>query len=133
VGLRLPAGAALVPGGVGPPLLADPARRSVVAATELFACGLLGADGPRAARAVLGLGDDVNRREAEADPGRVVVWALAEPDVGRSYRELLGAAVLFLGTGGDRFRRATLLTRRAVAAADRALRERRGRGPGQGG
>jgi hypothetical protein len=48
-----------------------------------------------AARAGLGLGDDVNRREAEADPGRVVVWALAGPDVGRSYRELLGAAVLF--------------------------------------
>jgi uncharacterized protein (TIGR02996 family) len=121
---RLP----LLEGGAGPALLADHRRRCVVAAVELFACGLLGADGLRSARAGLGLGDDVSRREAEADPGRVVVWALAEPDVGRSYRELLGAAVLFLGTGGDRFRRATLLTRRAVAAADRALRERR-RGP----
>jgi hypothetical protein len=57
---------------------------------------------------------------------------LAAPDVGRSYRELLGAAVLFLGTDSDSSRRATLLTRRAVAAADRALRERP-RGPdGQG-
>jgi hypothetical protein len=63
----------------------------------------------------------------------VVVWALAEPDVSRSYRELLGAAVLFLGADGDRFRRASLLARRAEAAADRLLRERRGRGPGRGG
>jgi hypothetical protein len=114
-------------------LLADRRRRRVVAATELFACGLLGADGLRAARAGLGLGADVSRREAEADPGHVVVWALAGPDVGRSYRELLGAAVLFLGTDGDSSRRAALLTRRAVAAADRVLRERRGRGRGDGG
>jgi hypothetical protein len=114
-------------------LLADHRRRCVVAAVELFACGLLGADALRSARAALGLGDSVGRQQAEADPRRVVVWALAEPDVGRSYRELLGAAVLFLGTGGDRFRRAVLLTRRAVAAADRVLRERRGRGPGRAG
>jgi hypothetical protein len=118
----------LLQGGAGPALLADRRRRCVVAATELFACGLLGADALRFARAALGLGDGVGRREAEADPGHVVVWALAEPDVGRSDRELLGAALIFLGTGGDRFRRAALLTRRAVAAADRALRERpRGR------
>ena len=121
---RLP----LLQGGDGPALLADRRRRGVVAAVELFACGLLGADGLRAARAALGLGDRRGRQEAEADPGRVVVWALAEPDVGRSDRELLGAAVLFFGTDGDRFRRASLLTRRAVAAADRLLRERRGRG-----
>jgi uncharacterized protein (TIGR02996 family) len=116
-------GLPLLQGGAGPALLADRRRRCVVAAAELFACGLLGADGLRAARAVLAPSPSVGRQEA--DPGRVVVWALAEPDVGRSYRELLGAAVLFLGTDGDRFRRASLLTRRAVAAADRVLRERR--------
>ena len=127
-------GLPLLGGGAGPALLADRGRRCVVAAAELFACGLLGADALRAARSErLGLGDRVGRQEAEADPGRVVVWALAEPDVGRSYRELLGAAVLFLGTDRARFRRASLLTRRAVAAADRVLRERRGRGRGQGG
>jgi hypothetical protein len=123
----------LLQGGAGPALLADHRRRCVVAAVELFACGLLRADGLRAARATLGLGARVGPREAEADPGRVVVWALAEVDVGRSYRELVGAAVLFLGTDRARFRRASLLTRRAVAAADRVLQERRGRGPGQGG
>jgi uncharacterized protein (TIGR02996 family) len=123
----------LLQGGAGPALLADRGRRSVVAAVELFACGLLGADGLLAARAVLGLSADVGRQEAEADPGRVVVWALAAPDVGRSYRELLGAAVLFLGADAGRFERRSLLARRAVAAADRALRERRGRGRGDGG
>jgi hypothetical protein len=88
-------GLPLLQGGGGPALLADHRRRCVVAAAELFACGLLGADELRAARSErLGLGDRVGRQEAEADPGRVVAWALAEPDVGRSYRELLGAAVL---------------------------------------
>jgi hypothetical protein len=124
----------LLQGGVGPALLADRTRRSVVAAVELFACGLLSADALRAARSeALELGARVSHAAIVADPVRVVVWALAEPDVGRSYRELLGAAVLFLGTDGDRSRRASLLTRRAVAAADRVLRERRGRAPGQGG
>jgi uncharacterized protein (TIGR02996 family) len=82
-------GLPLLQGGAGPALLADRGRRSVVAAVELFACGLLKADRLLAARAVLGLGASVRRREVEADPGRVIVWALAEPaepDVGRSYR-----------------------------------------------
>jgi hypothetical protein len=123
VGLRLPAAAAPArrghrPGVAGRP--PAPLRHRGHRAVCL-----------RAARAGLGLGDGVSRQQAEADSGHVVVWALAEPDVGRSYRELLGAAVLFLGTGGDRFRRATLLTRRAVAAADRVLRQRR-RGPDGG-
>jgi hypothetical protein len=61
---RLP----LLEGGAGPALLADHRRRCVVAATELFACGRLGADGLRSARAALGLGASVSRREAEADP-----------------------------------------------------------------
>jgi hypothetical protein len=42
---RLP----LLQGGAGPALLADRRRRCVVAAAELFACGLLGADALRAA------------------------------------------------------------------------------------
>ena len=66
-------------------------------------------------------------------PGRVVVWALAEPDMGRAVRELVGAAVLFPGADAGRFERRSLLARRAVAAADRVLRERRGRGRGDGG
>jgi uncharacterized protein (TIGR02996 family) len=123
----------LLQGGDGPALLADRRRRCVVAAPELFACGLLSADDLRAARAALGLGDGVGRREAEADPGRLVVWALAEPDVGRAVRELLGADTLLLGAEGVRFERRSLLARRAVAAADRVLREGRGRGQGQGG
>jgi hypothetical protein len=118
---------ALLEGGVGPALLADRCRRCVVAAVELFACGLLGADALRAARAALRPGGSV-RSQAEADHGRVVVWVLAEPDVGRAVRQLLGAAILFLGTDDGRFERRALLARRAVAAADRALRERpRGR------
>src|SRR5262249_55531753 len=79
----------VVQGGEGRALLADHRRRCVVAATELFACGLLGADGLFAARAALELSAGVGRREAEADPGRVVVWALAEPEVGRSAMQLL--------------------------------------------
>jgi hypothetical protein len=43
-------GLPLVEGGAGPALLADRRRRGVVAAAELFACGLLGADALRAAR-----------------------------------------------------------------------------------
>jgi hypothetical protein len=53
--------------------------------------------------------------------------------MGRAVRQLLGAAVLFLGTEGVSFERRCLLTRRAVATADRLLRERRGRGHGHGG
>jgi hypothetical protein len=41
----------LLEGGVGPALLADPRRRRVVAAVELFACGLLDAEHLRAVRA----------------------------------------------------------------------------------
>jgi hypothetical protein len=102
--------------------------------------GLLGADALRRADALraarseaLELGARVNRAATVADPGRFVVWALAEPDVGRAGMELLGAAFLFLGTDAGRFERRSPLARRAVAAADRLLRERRGRGPGHGG
>jgi hypothetical protein len=115
----------LLEAGAGTALLADPRRRRVVAAVELFACRLLGADELRTARAVLGLVARVSRREVEADPGRVVVWALAEPEVGRAAMQLLGAAFLFLGRDGGRFRRGSSLARQAVAAADRLLRERR--------
>ena len=76
----------------------------------------------------LGLGARVSHAAIVADPGHVVVWALAELDVGRSYRELLGAAVLILGTDAGRFERRSRLARRVVAAAERVLRERpRGR------
>jgi hypothetical protein len=40
---------------------------------------------------------------------------------------------LLLGTDAGRFERRSLLARRAVAAADRLLREMRGRGHGRGG
>ena len=123
---RLP----LLQAGAGPALLADPHRRRVVAAVELFACGLLSADRLRAVRAAE-LSPGGGRREA--DPGRIVVWSVAEPDLGRALRELLGAAVLFLGADGGRFGRGPSLARQAVAAADRMLRGRRGRGPGDGG
>jgi uncharacterized protein (TIGR02996 family) len=125
-------------GSAGAGVLALPARRRVAAAAELLACGLLGADELRVVRA------EALRVEAgtpleglalasfgNADPGRAVVWAVAEPGVGRAVRALLGAALLSLRPEpADRRYR---LARQAVAAADRLLRERRGRGPGQGG
>jgi hypothetical protein len=130
----MPVGCRCCKGGDGPALLADRRRLRVVAAAELFACLLLRPDALRAVRAeALGLSDEVGQREMTADPGRVVVWAVAEPDAGRAARTSLGAAILFVGADGGRFRRVLLLAYRAVAAADRMLRERRGRGPGQGG
>jgi uncharacterized protein (TIGR02996 family) len=117
-------------GSGGEGLLARPPRRRVVAAAELLACGLLGADEARAVRAeALGAEARPQGRAlslvsfVNADPGRAVVWAVAEPGVGQSVMTLLGASLLFLGpVPADRRSR---LARQAVAAADRVLRERR--------
>jgi hypothetical protein len=68
-----------------------------------------------------------------ADPGHAVVWAAADPDENRAGATLVGAARRFLGADGGRPGRLSVLVLRAVAAADRVLRERRGRWHGQGG
>jgi hypothetical protein len=114
-------------GGAAEGQLARPARRRVVAAAEPHACGLLGVDEARAVRAEA-LGAETGPRKGlslvsfvNADPGRAVVWAAAEPDVGRAVMTLLGASLLFLGP--EPAERRARLARQAVAAADRMLRE----------
>jgi uncharacterized protein (TIGR02996 family) len=112
-------------GGAGPAPLAGPRRRRAVAAAELFACGLLGADALRAARAeALGAEVVISCKERAADPGPAVLWAVAEPDGAQAEATFLGAALLFLGKGGRAARLS--LARRAVAAARRMLREHQG-------
>jgi hypothetical protein len=55
-------GLPLPQGGAGPALLADHRRRCVVAAVELFACGLLGAGGPGGSEAASLAGERAGRR-----------------------------------------------------------------------
>jgi hypothetical protein len=178
---RLP----LLEGGAGPALLADRRRAGVVAAAELFACGLLGADELRHAchealtpgvPAQAGTATTPRRRRrrrpavGDTDPGHLILWTVAEADPAlagiappgparrhaspddpddayRLYITPLGAAGRFLGADGSSSAlaadasaaermlrgRLSLLVRQAVAAADRLLRERRGRGPGHDG
>src|SRR5262249_33821782 len=66
---RLP----LLEGGAGPALLADRPRRCVVAAAELFGCGLLGAEALLDARSeALRLGARISRPEVVSEPGGVL-------------------------------------------------------------
>jgi hypothetical protein len=75
---------------------------------------------------VLGLDAAGSSQGVLADPGRAIVWAVAEPDLGQAALGLLGAGALFLGTDAGRVRRGLSLVQRAVAAADRLLRQRPG-------
>src|SRR5262249_28328875 len=104
----------------------------VVAAAELFACGLQGADELLAVRSEA-LASGVRIGAPTADPGHVIVWSAVEPETAWAGGEIAVAARHFLGTDGGRRERLSSVARQAVAAADRLLQGRRGRGPGDGG